>query len=322
MILVILYIISQASAADSLQINQITDHPVMDGKADEYYGSEEAINVLDSTAPQPDDQKDCSAKFKCGWIDDSLYIHMEILDDILDTDNNGEPWENDGIEMYFDGDNSKLESSYDQVNDIQIRIERDDATNNQIDYVYGNSGANPWFDVSSLRFKLLENEETGYFVEICNSISSLKITGDENDYFGFDIQVNDADGSIRESILRWHCNNHQGWHDASALGNATFLSSSIVINKNRMPGSYALFQNYPNPFNPVTMISFQLPKRSEVKITIHNIMGEKVTDLYKGIKQAGMHSLTWDASGIASGTYFIRMQTENYTKIIKSVLIK
>jgi hypothetical protein len=322
MIMGILYTISCISAADSLQINQIIDHPVMDGIADDYYGPEEAINVLDSTAPQPDDQNDCSGNFKCGWIDDSLYIHMDILDDILDTDNNGEPWENDGIEMYFDGDNSKLKSSYDQINDIQIRIERDDSTNNQLDYVYGNSGANPWFDVSSLRFKILENEDTGYFVEICNSISALKITGDENDYYGFDIQVNDADGSARESIFRWHCDNHEGWHNASALGNAVFLASSIVTNNNKMPESYALFQNYPNPFNPVTMISFQLPEKSQVIISIYNIAGEKILDLFRGYRQAGIHSITWDASAIASGTYFIRMQSENFIKIVKSILIK
>ena len=76
------------------------------------------------------------------------------------------------------------------------------------------------------------------------------------------------------------------------------------------------------PFNPVTMISFQLSKRSDVTINIQNIVGEKIVDLFQGYKQAGIHTLTWDASGFASGTYFIRMQTVNDVKIIKSVLIK
>jgi outer membrane protein assembly factor BamB len=108
----------------------------------------------------------------------------------------------------------------------------------------------------------------------------------------------------------------------SIMLEATGASGIIQKKSTNIPEIYNLHQNYPNPFNPVTMISFQLPEKSQVIISIYNIAGEKILDLFRGYRQAGIHSITWDASAIASGTYFIRMQAENFIKIMKCILIK
>jgi len=76
-----------------------------------------------------------------------------------------------------------------------------------------------------------------------------------------------------------------------------------------LPKGFKLEQNYPNPFNPVTTISFQLPKSSNVTLVIYNIQGREVARLVDGYVGAGYHSITWDASTAASGIYIYRLQS-------------
>lgn len=91
---------------------------------------------------------------------------------------------------------------------------------------------------------------------------------------------------------------------------------------------YHLEQNYPNPFNPATVIKFTVPEESSVKIEVVNALGKVVSELYDTNKQAGTFELSWDASGFASGVYFIKMSAESkvsgktFTRIIKTAYIK
>jgi len=77
-------------------------------------------------------------------------------------------------------------------------------------------------------------------------------------------------------------------------------------------GSIQLRQNYPNPFNPVTTIEFSLSKPQEVKIELFNIQGQKVRDLFKGKKGAGLNQVTLNAANLASGTYIYRITAGDY----------
>jgi len=74
---------------------------------------------------------------------------------------------------------------------------------------------------------------------------------------------------------------------------------------NTLPNSIDLFQNYPNPFNPSTTISFTLPEKSRVVLNIYNELGEKVTVLFNGEEEAGMHNIEWNASKFVSGVLFL-----------------
>ena len=76
------------------------------------------------------------------------------------------------------------------------------------------------------------------------------------------------------------------------------------------PASYALEQNYPNPFNPSTTIRYQLRGQSRVTIAVYDILGREVRTLIDGVMSAGTHALVFDAEGIASGVYFVRMRAE------------
>jgi photosystem II stability/assembly factor-like uncharacterized protein len=91
---------------------------------------------------------------------------------------------------------------------------------------------------------------------------------------------------------------------------------------NTIPSEYVVYQNYPNPFNPRTAIIFGLPKASEVKLTLFNFLGEEVTSLFEGYKNAGYHEVEFDASRLASGVYFYRLQAGDFIQIKKMVLLR
>lgn len=89
-----------------------------------------------------------------------------------------------------------------------------------------------------------------------------------------------------------------------------------------LPSGFTLYQNFPNPFNPVTSIEFYLDRQQDVKLTVFNLLGQRVTTLADGKLGAGMHRFEWGASEYASGLYFYRLETETSSKIKKMVLLK
>ena len=74
-----------------------------------------------------------------------------------------------------------------------------------------------------------------------------------------------------------------------------------------IPSSFALSQNYPNPFNPSTTLRFDLPGESEVTLTVYDLLGRELEVLFRASAPAGRHEVLWNASGRASGVYFVRM---------------
>ncbi len=80
-----------------------------------------------------------------------------------------------------------------------------------------------------------------------------------------------------------------------------------------LPGEFALHQNYPNPFNPATVIKYQLPVNSEVKLIIYNTLGQKVRTLISDDKAPGFYEIEWDGRNdfgqlVGSGIYFYRIE--------------
>ncbi len=97
--------------------------------------------------------------------------------------------------------------------------------------------------------------------------------------------------------------------------------------QNLMPREFALHQNYPNPFNPTTTIRFELPKATKVYLVIYDILGREVTRLKQEQLGAGYHQVLWhgrDHAGrnLASGIYFARLVTPEYSKTMKMLLLK
>ena len=89
-----------------------------------------------------------------------------------------------------------------------------------------------------------------------------------------------------------------------------------------VPSAFRLMQNYPNPFNPSTTIKFDIPKSTFVRLSVFDITGREIAVLANENIRAGEYETTWDASGVASGVYFYRLITSDFTQTKKMSLIK
>jgi hypothetical protein len=94
-----------------------------------------------------------------------------------------------------------------------------------------------------------------------------------------------------------------------------------------LPDHFSLSQNYPNPFNPITSIMYRVPVRSDIKLVVFNLLGQKITTLENETKPAGTYSVDWggtDQSGrtVAAGIYFYQLTAGDYSEARKMVFLK
>jgi len=127
------------------------------------------------------------------------------------------------------------------------------------------------------------------------------------------LSVNDLDG-VNDIVLT--TTGTQFMVLSSRFGN------SITTLELAMPEDFTLSQNYPNPFNPKTAISYQLPVSSNVQLVVYNLQGQLVETLVSGEQSAGYYSVNWNGSGFASGVYFYRLSTPEFTSVKKMILLR
>ncbi len=105
------------------------------------------------------------------------------------------------------------------------------------------------------------------------------------------------------------------------------IANPVSNDNQAVPAITALKGNYPNPFNPETTISFGMNKAGKVDLVIYNILGQKVKTLLSENRQAGNHQVVWNGKdannrNVASGVYFYKMTTGDYSKTSKMILMK
>jgi photosystem II stability/assembly factor-like uncharacterized protein len=106
--------------------------------------------------------------------------------------------------------------------------------------------------------------------------------------------------------------------------------TAVGPEKEKRPSTYQLFQNYPNPFNPQTKISYAVARRSHVHLAIYDMLGLKVMSLVDQVQDAQFREVTVDASNLATGVYFYRLeaipldgaQSERFIATKKLLVIK
>ena len=96
----------------------------------------------------------------------------------------------------------------------------------------------------------------------------------------------------------------------------------INQNNNQIPEAFSLSQNYPNPFNPATTIEFDIPKGSNIKLIVYDILGREVEVLVSGYLVAGNYVVDFDASNLASGVYMYKLVADGFTDTKRMLLIK
>jgi hypothetical protein len=112
--------------------------------------------------------------------------------------------------------------------------------------------------------------------------------------------------------------------DAPLVGeNPPFTTAVEPEPGNVLPTEFALLQNYPNPFNPTTNIRYALPAQANVTLKVFNVVGQEVATLINGVVQnRGTHIATFDASNMATGVYFYRLEAGKFLEVKKMLLLK
>ncbi|HDL04573.1 MAG: hypothetical protein DRP46_07990 [Candidatus Zixiibacteriota bacterium] len=102
---------------------------------------------------------------------------------------------------------------------------------------------------------------------------------------------------------------------------------SEVAGTELLPGEFSLAQNAPNPFNPQTRIDYDIPKATNVRLEIYNVLGQHVKTLVDEFQEPGSKSVIWDGrdnsgSTVASGIYFYRMDAGEFSLTRKMMMLK
>ncbi len=103
-------------------------------------------------------------------------------------------------------------------------------------------------------------------------------------------------------------------------GTATFSSSIKIGQGEKKP--FVIDQNYPNPFNPVTSIMVEIVAPTDVTISVYDLVGKKIAELYSGYLQEGKYTFNFDGSQFPSGIYFYEVKTPKFQEVRKMILAK
>ncbi|RMD50439.1 MAG: T9SS C-terminal target domain-containing protein [Ignavibacteria bacterium] len=201
-----------------------------------------------------------------------------------------------GLYKSTDGGNSWMQiSGLPRIADIEI-----DNTNPDIIYIL----SQPWYSV------WLPDTPVGVLKSTDGGITWNNVTGNLNHAFGLFIKLNPY--------------NHNQIYVGTGGGGLWMAENLTEVRKEafEIPINFSLHQNYPNPFNPETNIQFDVPQVSDVKLEIYNILGQRVSTLINKKLSPGRYVVKTNLSNFASGVYIARMETRNYSKSIKMLLIK
>ncbi len=311
------------AGGEVLRIVKATSAPVIDGEMDAawdiapdfssntYVTQENGVPTDWSIYDRVEGWIDMDFDFRVMWDDEFFYFFANVFDEWISTEAGGD-WEKDSFELYFDGDNSKLEFNNGEVydeNDKQLRA------------VYTTEATE---DLACTE------TETGWTIEWRIPYESLNWTPFEDQVIGFEVQLNDQDDPelIRSGMARWWGNDNNAYQDPSLFGDAQLvlyraLGNAVEKpNQNNVAATYKLAQNYPNPFNPSTTIAYSVASRSNVTLTVFNMLGKEVANLVNEVKAAGNYTVNFDAGNLPSGVYFYKLNNGSQVLTQKMMLIK
>ncbi len=120
-------------------------------------------------------------------------------------------------------------------------------------------------------------------------------------------------------------NENLGWFVCTkGIVYRTTNGGAVGVDENQvlLPEHAQLEQNYPNPFNPSTRIRYELPRSSVVRLIVFDMLGREVAALVNELREAGIHEVSFDGSGLASGVYLYRLNAGSFTQTRKLILMK
>ncbi|MEJ2628714.1 MAG: sugar-binding protein, partial [bacterium] len=303
---------------------------------------------------------DFTGRYKCVWNKDSnrIYFLVEIKDDALVDGyqfGNGDYYKYDVLELFVDEDNSGGMHRIDQGSQ---NAENAFAYHMNVDFPGIDNATSELLAMDQFQGTQIKNYANHFPEFVLKQYShkniyefSLKLYSDdfdaanpeesrvaltENKYIGFSMAYCDNDdpdeypktrdnffGSVE--VAHQDSNNH--WINADHFGTMKLVdttSTNAIANRDKhsIVSDFKLAQNYPNPFNPATTIEYNLPEKSQVRIEVFDVTGSRVTILVNQNQNAGIHSVTWNASELPTGVYFYKISADHFTAVKKCMLIK
>ena len=153
--------------------------------------------------------------------------------------------------------------------------------------------------------------------DINNSIQSIDMSGVE---YPIKVRVEGMNIRLQDQTGKEINQNVKAGEEVT-IGNSAI--NKLMVSGQLIPDKYSLDQNYPNPFNPSTTIEFSLPENvKNVKLTIYNVLGQKVTELVNTSLDAGKYVYQWNAKNVATGLYIYELRTDKFVAIKKMMLLK
>lgn len=174
-------------------------------------------------------------------------------------------------------------------------------------YLLNHIGGKPYDDVSGYKLDTLYRTPTDSTYDFRNVLIT-----------------NDIDGDSKREIILVNTNTRNGFPKDVSL--VILESKVVVLNVKQItsvtPSDFTLEQNFPNPFNPSSTVRFSVKTEGPVELFITNALGQNVGSLVDGIVAAGTHEVTFNADGLASGTYFYTLKSGNFVETKKMMLLK
>lgn len=263
---------------------------------------------------------------------DYLYVAFDVTDDIIATDTTKPSYLIDSPDLFI--------GLYDWHGAPHTSYRR----GAEPDYHY-RFGRNAMLQDNSPGGRLLEQGDVnyywderfsppGYVVEAKVSFAAIAALGGGDNLFvpvvgkriPIDFAVNDADATgEREGIMTYSPNNEdQSWNDVSRWVH-TWIGDQWVVgveDDEQVVKSYSLSQNFPNPFNPSTQIKYSIEKSGFVSLKVYDVLGREVAVLVNSEQGAGTYLVQFDASRLASGIYFYKLESGSFIETNKMVLMK
>jgi hypothetical protein len=172
------------------------------------------------------------------------------------------------------------------------------------------------YATTSKEISILLNDGSGNFESIvaCNPVGGNTFSGDALTILHSNLNSDNLpDIAVLTQSDSFYIYLNAGW-----IPTAIRQSEEEILSVN----SYELSQNYPNPFNPSTTIRYSVPERSNVVLKIYDILGSEVSTLVNEDKDAGIYSVNFNASHLASGIYLYRLQAGSFVQTKKMIIIK
>jgi len=307
-----------------------------DGYLDEWYDSGIRPFVL---KPETDnvaagsmaDSTDLKATVYIAIDDDFLYMAADVVDDVYFHAESNNWWCNDALDFFIGlyhqkgGAHSAYLSKEEPDHKMQMR-------------------ANGFTDERTSGFELENGSENYYFegfdpdyvFELKLPLDSILTDGEKRFHpsNGMKIPIdiyfhdNDLGGTDHESGLAWSPLNQDNAWQSPSVWTYTFIGDEYGYvgiddeDEENVATTFRLDQNYPNPFNPTTTINYTLGNAEMVKISVYNMLGQKVTSLVSKQQRAGSHQVQWNAADVATGVYFYKIQAGEFTQTRKMLLMK